>query len=120
MKKIVILLVFALAGLSSAYSMELPDYRVFYKLNNSTTFKALVRYLDANATQADQLNYVFNLTEQKLRYATRKDNTLAAEKAMKFNLGNAKSILSVEQYRKYLIVLNVSRYSSYDNIADNK
>lgn len=119
MKKIVILVVIALVSFSAS-AMELSEYKVFYKLNESSTFNALVRYLDANEDQADQLNYIFDLTERKLNYANKKQSTVAAEKAMMFNLGNAKSILSQDQYRKYLIVLNVSRFSEYDTLAERK
>ena len=119
MKKIVILAVIALVSFSAS-AMELSEYKVFYKSNESSTFNALVRYLNANEEQADQLNYIFDLTERKLNYANKKQSTVAAEKAMMFNLGNAKSILSQDQYRKYLIVLNVSRFSEYDTLAELK
>lgn len=115
-----ILLVIAFASINAANSMELSEYKVFYKLTDTATFNALVRYLDVNEEQADQLNYIFDLTERKLNYANKKESTVAAEKAMMFNLGNSKSILNKEQYRKYLIVLNVSRFSDYENLAENK
>lgn len=120
MKKIVILVAIAIATLGNAHAMELNEYRVFYKLNDISTFNSLVRYLDASDEQAEQLNYIFDMTERKLNYANKKASTVAAEKAMMFNLGNAKYILSSEQYRKYLIVLNVSRFSEYDTLAENK
>lgn len=120
MKKILAVILVALASVTATYSMEMKDYNVLYKLNDNSTFKALVRYLNADEDQADQLRYVFSLTERKLNYANKKESTVAAEKALMFNLGNAKYILSGEQYRKYLIVLNVSRFSNYDEyIADN-
>jgi hypothetical protein len=118
MKKILVILVIALAGISSASSMELSEYKVFYKMNESSTFRSLMKYLDASQEQAYQMSYVLNQTERKLNYANRKESLDAAERAMFFNLGNAKSILSKEQYRKYLIILNISRFSEYDTLAE--
>ncbi len=109
----------AIAGATAAQTMELNDYKVLNKLNNETTFNSLIRYLEANEDQIDQLKYVFTLTERKLEYANKKTSLVAAEKALMFNLGNAKYILTEEQYRKYLRVLNVSRYSIYDEYMAN-
>jgi uncharacterized membrane protein len=121
MKRILAALVIVIISANAAHSMELKDYNVFYKLSDQGTFKSLVRYLNVDSEQADQLKYIFNLTERKLNYANRKSSTVAAERAMFFNLGNVKYLLSEEQYRKYLIVLNVSRFSDYEsNFADNK
>lgn len=110
----------AFASATAAYSMELREYNVLYKINENSTFKALVRYLDAGEEQAEQLKYIFNLTERKLDYANKKESAIAAERALMFNLGNVKYILSEEQYRKYLIILNVSRASKRNEyIANN-
>lgn len=120
MKKILVTVMMVFAGISLTNASNLSEYRVFYKLTDSSTFNSLVRYLDASEEQADQLNYIFNITERKLNQASRRASETAAEKAVMFNLGNAKSILSREQYRKYLIVINVSRHNNYDNLAENK
>jgi len=121
MKKILMVIIVALAGISVTNAMEMRDYNVLYKLNDNTVFNSLVRYLDINDSQADQLAYVFELTQEKLNRANLRSDLSAAEKAMYFNLGNAKYILSENQYRKYLIILNVSRFSNYEEyIADNK
>lgn len=125
MKKLIvmIMLVFASANatISAQSGLELKDFNVFLKLNDHTTFRSLVRYLRLDFDQTERLKYINNLTERKLNYANRKESTPAAERAMLFNLGNAKHILTPEQYRKYLIVLNVSRFSNYEEyIADNK
>jgi len=39
------------------------------------------------------------------------DNENSAQKALMFNLANAKAILTELQYRKYLTMLNVSVYN---------
>ncbi len=120
MKKILAVILVAFASATAAYSMELKDYNVLYKMNENSTFKALVRYLNAGDEQADQLKYIFNLTERKLNYANKKESTIDAERALYFNLGNVKYILSEDQYRKYLIILNVSRFSNDEQyIAEN-
>ena len=59
-------------------------------------------------TQADQLKYVFQLSENKMRLALKTDKENAADNVLLFNVGNAKYILTDDQYRKYLSVLNLS------------
>lgn len=121
MKKILLVIIVALTSFSATNAMEMRDYNVLYKLNDNTVFNSLVKYLEVNESQADQLSYVFELTQRKLNQANLRSDLSAAEKAMYFNLGNAKYILSDSQYRKYLIILNVSRFSNYEEyIADNK
>ncbi|MDD3080323.1 MAG: hypothetical protein PHH37_14650 [Paludibacter sp.] len=110
MKKIITLAIIALTIAGNAMALELNEYKVFYKLNNEKTFKSLSRYLDVTDEQADQLKYVFVLTEKKLKNALNAENEVAAEKAMYFNLGNAKYILSEDQYKKYLTAINLSVY----------
>ncbi|MFW9597993.1 MAG: hypothetical protein ACMV0Y_08600 [Paludibacter sp.] len=110
MKKIVLsaLLMLAVCGSAFAHEMELNDYKVFGKLNNETTLRSLVRYLNADEEQHGQLKYIFQLTERKVNSAVEKGDEVSAENAMFFNLGNAKSVLSPEQYRKYLLVVNLT------------
>jgi len=119
MKKYILVMMLAIAGATTAQTLEMKDYNVLNKLNNQTTFNSLVRYLEVNDDQTDQLKYVFSLTERKLEYANKKSSLIAAEKALMFNLGNVKYILSDEQYRKYLRVLNVTRYSNYEEYLAN-
>ena len=108
MKKILVLVLVLASYGASVSAVNSSDYNVFYKLNNETTFNSLARYLDVDFKQADQLKYVFSLTEDKLNSALKKDNEVAIEKAMRFNLSNAKFILSDAQYKKYLTALNMS------------
>jgi hypothetical protein len=121
MKKIFSLVVILVAFGASVSAVNPSDYSVFYQLNNSTTFNSLVRYLDVDYNQADELKYVFSLTENKLNSAIKADNDVSAEKAMRFNLANAKAILSDGQYKKYLSMLNVSIYNEKVTLlAQNK
>ena len=106
MKKVLVLVMVAFA--TSAFAINPGNYKTVYKLNNESTFNALVRYLAVDENQADQLKYVFQITENKMKSALKSENELAADKVLLFNVANAKYILSDEQYKKYLVVLNLS------------
>ena len=97
MKKVLVLVMVVFA--TSAFALNPGNYKVVYKLNSEPTFNALVRYLDADYTQADQLKYVFGLTENKMRSALKSQNETEVDKALLFNAGNAKFILSEDQYK---------------------
>jgi hypothetical protein len=43
-----------------------------------------------------------------MKSALKSDNEAAADKVLLFNVGNAKHILSDNQYKKYLAILNLS------------
>ena len=114
MKKVLVLVLVTIA--TSAFAINPGNYKAVYKLNNEPTFDALVRYLDVDETQADQLKYVFQLTESKMKSALKSENELAADKVLLFNVANAKYILTDEQYKKYLVVLNLSVNNDKDNL----
>jgi hypothetical protein len=120
MKKILVLVMVACATSVFAINPSNYNYKAVYKLNDETTFNSLVRYLNANETQADQLKYVFELTENKLIPALNSDNEAAVDKVMLFNVSNAKYILSDSQYKKYLVVLNLSVNSTNDEFLTQK
>jgi hypothetical protein len=108
MKKIILTALCVLAVFSNSAAMELNDYKVFNKLNNEKTVQSLANYLKTDEAQTENLKYLFELTEQKVNTALAKGSEEAAEKALFFNLGNVKYLLSAEQYKKYLIVLNLT------------
>jgi len=112
MKKVLVLVMVAIA--TSAFAINPGNYKVVYKLNNETTFNSLARYLNVDDTQADQLKYVFELTENKMKSALKSDNDVAVDKVLLFNVANAKYILSDVQYKKYLVVLNLSVNNTND------
>jgi hypothetical protein len=120
MKKIILSVVLVLAVYGNSFAMELNDYKVFSKLNNEATLRSLVRYLDADVEQRGQLKYLFELTEGKVKDAINKGDELAAEKALYFNLGNMKHMLSDEQYKKYLVVLNLTVASNEEVLLAEK
>jgi len=114
MKKIVLSALFALAVYGNSFAIELNDYKVFSKLNNEVTLNSLSRYLKVSDEQRDQLRHLFNLTEGKVKSAINNTDEVEAKKALDFNLGNAKYMLSEEQYKKYLVVLNLTVAGSED------
>jgi hypothetical protein len=110
MKKILVLVMVAFA--TSVFAVNPGNYKAIYKLNNESTFNSLISYLNADESQADQLKYVFELTENKMRSALKSDNDAEVDNVLLFNVGNAKHILSENQYKKYLVVLNLSIYNN--------
>lgn len=84
----------------SATSFATNNYAVLEKLNNEKVFKGITRYLKTTGEQDEQLKFVFAESSKKLKRNS--------EKAMLFNLGNVKAVLSPEQYKKYLVVINMS------------
>jgi hypothetical protein len=116
MKKILVIIMVLVAGATSTFAMNPSDYEVVYKLNNPSTFRGLVRYLKADSEQAETLKYVFELGENKMKTALKAENEVDAEKAMNFNLGNAKNILTAKQYKKYLTIINLTINNGYDEV----
>lgn len=80
------------------------------KLNSETTQKAVARYLNVDFRQNEDLKYVFNESAKKMNRELAKgvNADVAHEKAMNFNLANAKAVLSNDQYRKFVTVLNAT------------
>ena len=118
MKKVLVLVMVAFA--TSAFAISPANYKAVYKLNDETTFNSLVRYLDVDDTQADQLKYVFELTENKMKSALKSDKESAVDKVLLFNVANAKYILSDNQYKKYLAVLNLSINNDNEELLTQK
>ena len=118
MKKVLVLAMVVFA--TSAFALNPGNYKAVYKLNNEPTFNALVRFLDVDNSQADQLKYVFELTEDKMRSALKSDNETYADNVLLFNVGNVKYILSDNQYRKYLQVLNLTINNSNEEFLTQK
>ena len=106
MKKVLVIILVSLS--TGTFALNPVNYKAVYKLNNENTFNGLVHYINANEMQADQLKYLFELTENKLRSALKTNDDSKINKVLIFNIGNAKYILSDKQYRKYLAVLNLS------------
>ena len=118
MKKVLVIILVSLS--TGVFALNPVNYKAVYKLNNETTFNGLIQYLDANDIQADQLKYLFELTENKLRSALKTNDDSKINKVLIFNIGNAKYILSDKQYRKYLAVLNLSVNTDNVNFLTQK
>lgn len=108
MKKNLGLAIMAVLFASNSFAIGLNESKVFNKLNNESTVNSLSKYLEITNEQKDQLKYIFELTSNKLSKALNNEDEIAAEKAVWFNLGNAKSILTDKQYRKYLSTINLT------------
>lgn len=98
MKKFLVLVAFVAAFSVSSFAGD--SSVVLAKLGEKSVFNGVTRYLGTSIEQERDLKYV--LAESAKRY---KDDS---EKALRFNLANAKVILSPEQYRKYIVVLNMT------------
>ena len=116
MKKILVVFLVMVAFATNVFSINPNEYQAFNKLYSESTFKGLVRYLDADSNQANQLKNVFLISEQKLKAAIKSGNETAADNAIWFSLGNARNILSERQYQKFLAILNVSINNKNDKL----
>jgi len=108
MKKILIVVLGLVVSATSAFALDTNKYEVFSILDNESTFYGLVSYLDVDNNQVEKLDIVFSMTEEKMASALKENNEVAAEKAMYFNLGNAKCVLNEGQYKKYLAIINAT------------
>lgn len=115
MKKIIIMAVIALLSASATFAFDANDYKVFKTLNDDKKISSLSKYLNITDEQKDQLTFIMSLTDKKLNSALEKSDMLAADKVVWFNLGNAKYVLNDEQYRKYLVIVNMTAVSNYSN-----
>jgi hypothetical protein len=120
MKKILMLVLVLVATSASAFALNPKDYSVFYSLNNKSTFNSLIDYLEADKEQADYLQQVFNKTAIELDNATKNNNEKLVESVMKYNLYNAKCVLSEDQYKRYLKMLNTFSYNDKSVLVAQK
>ena len=119
MKKILMVILGVVVTATSAFALDTTKYGVFSSLSNENTFYGLVRYLDVDNSQAEKLEVVFSMTEEKMESALKKNDEKAAEKAMFFNLGNVKSVLSDAQYKKYLTLINATVNNNKSNVESD-
>ena len=115
MKKILFSVMVLVSFSTASFALNQDeDYKALHKLTNKDAFISLVGYINADNDQATFLKEVFQTTVKELKTAEKDDNEKLAENVMKFNLYNAKCILSEEQYKKYLVFLNY--YLKNDNL----
>jgi hypothetical protein len=122
MKKILVIAMVLIASSTTTFALNPSDYNAFFKLNNKIAFSGLVGYIDADKEQAAFLQHVFKVTEQELRSAVNKQNEVAADNVVNYNLRNTKCILSENQYRKYLEFVNVylNNENNFELLTENK
>ena len=117
MKKILLVLVVMVAGATATYAINPVETGVFYTFNNEPVFNRLMKYLNVDEDQADNLKYIFEATENRMKTATKSDNDVAYTKAVNFNLANARNILTHAQYIKYLSMINLTLTNRYQEVA---
>jgi len=108
MKKILVLVMVMVAISTATFAINPSEYGVFYKLNDKSTFNSLVNYLGADEEQAGYLKQVFNVTTEELKKVSSTGNDKFAECVLNYNLYNTKCVLTDDQYKMYLRVLNLS------------
>ena len=112
MKKVLFIVMMAVATIGSASAVDIAKSEVFVKCNNENVFNSLVKYLKMDSYQSAELKNVFSVTEVEIKNAIQRGDNEKLERAFKYNLGSAKKILSQEQYKKYLRIINLSYYNS--------
>ncbi len=121
MKKIVLVLVFAASAVFT-FAINPMDYKAFFKLNDKAASTALINYIDADKEQSALLKSVFDVTANEIGNAVKNGNKVLVENVVDYNLRNTRYILSEEQYKKYLVFVNL--YLNNDNyfsfISENK
>jgi hypothetical protein len=116
MKKILLAIAMLVAISTSGKAINPIDCEVFYKLNDSIAFKGVMKYIDADSDQAEHLKYICEITELRMKAALKDGDDAKAEKAMNFNLANAKNMLSGYQYKKYLTLINLTANNRYEEL----
>lgn len=120
MKKILVVLIAMVTISTSLFANEKSEYDVFNKLNNTVKLHQLARFIDADSDQENQLKLVFKMTQEKINAATASGDASKLENAVKFNISNANHMLSAEQYKKYIVFVNLSRLNMNEELASIK
>lgn len=113
MKKLFIL-GFAFLSFSAVSFASDGGYAFLSKLNQTNRLQGLAYYLQANPEQQIYLKQIAEMSTKKLAKAQENGSLSDQElqKALAFNLANTKSILTPEQYKKYVTLLNVTSYNN--------
>lgn len=119
MKKVLLLVMLAVATATNASAVDVAKSEVFMKCNEERVFNSLTKYLQTDGLQTNELKKVFSTTETQIKLALERGNSETLERAFNYNLSHAKSILSREQYKKFLRVINQSYHNSNLLLAQN-
>ncbi len=90
MKKLLFLVTIIAVTSLTANAMDIAKGEVFMKCNQETVFKSLVSYLDMDSYQSSEMKFIFSSTERKIKNAFRSNSQESIDKAIAYNLGNAK------------------------------
>jgi len=115
MKRLSILLVAILAISINSNAREGEEYKVLWVLNNTTTANNIAEYVDATSDQAEALSDIYYTSVARLTEALTDNDRVEAQKALYYNIANVKAILSPQQYRKYLTILNATYHNQQAN-----
>lgn len=110
-------MVFAFSALAVA---QVGSYEFMTKLDDRKTFRAVSSYVGANFEQHDAMRMILETSASKMEKAIEANDEARVTKALNFNLANMRAILTKEQYRKYLTLLNVSYYNKQNLLAVRK
>ena len=114
MKKIIFILAMLFATTFSAYAgtnddVKRIDTEASYDIK--VNIHSLVRYLGLSNVQAQRVEEIQNIFTDCIKNAWLMDEDLRKKhikNVLDFNLKNMKMLLDEEQYKKYLMVLNVT------------
>ncbi len=118
MKRLVVLGFAILALGTSAFA---SSETLVAKLNEKTTLERVVDFADIDFSQKKDLQFIFNEAVKRYNEAMASgiSETEAQQKAVSFNVANAKIILNNYQFKKFLQVINeINNESSYSVIAE--
>lgn len=111
MKRLSILLVGILIFSINSFAKDGDEYNVLWTLKNSATANAIAEYIEATPEQAQIMDNIYYASVQRLTEALSESSKTEAQKALYFNIANAKAVLSPAQFRKYLTILNKTYYN---------
>lgn len=108
-------------ALSTTFAVaQVSDFEFMTKMNEGKSLKALAKYVEAGFEQYGDMRMVLNSSAYKMEKAIESNDEAQVKKALNFNLANMRAILTKEQYRKYLTLLNVSYYNKQNLLAVKK
>jgi hypothetical protein len=114
MKRLVVL-VLAVFGFGAATfaGNNSSSTSFIHKMNNEKTFDGIASFIGADFDQRDVLHNIFTEAERRLEKATKNGVSVedATNKAIYFNLGNARQILSKSQYLRLVGLVNLTIYN---------
>lgn len=113
MKKLFVLAVAVFAYASSVNASN--DLGFMTQLNEKNTFSSVMKYIQADSSQSELMKIVMEKSAEKINAALASGDDTAMNAAVNFNLANAKYILSHDQYRKYVTLINITKNNRAEN-----